>query len=82
MQDLLRESPGVRVVDRISPRLLADEIQSLLADRLLPPALEIRESVLGYSWSRTADAIIFEYRKVINQQEMDNDAQVSVGASG
>ena len=82
MEELLREARAVRVVTSNSPQKLAGEIQSLIADRSLHPAVEIRESVLGYNWSMVADAIIKEYQVAIDQQAMQNDSLLSAEASG
>jgi D-inositol-3-phosphate glycosyltransferase len=82
MEELLREARAVRVVTSPSPQKLAGEIQSLIADRSLHPADEIRESVLGYNWSMVADAIIKEYQVAIDQQAMQNDSLLFAEASG
>ena len=82
MEDLLRNAPAVRVISKISPQSLAGEIQSLIADRSLPPAAEIRKSALGYSWSNVADAIIKEYQVAMDLNAMENDTLASAGASG
>jgi hypothetical protein len=82
MEDLLRDAPAVRVISRISPQSLAGEIQSLIADRSLPSAAEIRESALGYSWSNVADAIIKEYQVAMDLNAMESDSPASAEASG
>ena len=82
MEDLLRDAPAVRVISKISPQSLAGEIQSLIADRSLPPAAEIRRSALGYSWSNVADAIIKEYQVAMDLNAMESDSPASAGASG
>ena len=82
MEELLREARTGRVITRISPQSLARGIQSLIADRSLPLAVEIRESVLEYSWSSVADAIIKEYQVAVDQQAIGNDFLVSMEASG
>ena len=82
MAEQLRDARAVRVISKISPQLLADEIQSLIADRSPPSAAEIRRSALGYSWSNVADAIIREYKMAMDQQALDNGCSISAQASG
>ena len=82
MVDQLREARAVRVIPRISPQSLAEEIQSLLADRSLPSTDEIRESALEYSWSGVAQAIVNEYRAAIDQKALNNDYAIPAQASG
>jgi D-inositol-3-phosphate glycosyltransferase len=82
MAEQLREARAVRVISKISPQLLAGEIQSLIADRSPPSAAEIRRSALGYSWSNVADAIIREYKMAMDQQALDNGCSISAQASG
>jgi len=81
MEDLLREARSVRVVGKISPQSLAGAIQSLIADRSLPSAAEIRGSALGYSWSSVADAIIEEYRIAMDLNAVERDTLVSAEAA-
>ena len=82
MDGLLRDLRAVRVVSNTSPQSLTGEIQSLIADRSLPTAAEIRQSVKGYSWSRVADAIIKEYQEAMDQHTLENNALASAEASG
>ncbi len=82
MAEQLRKARAVRVIPRISPQSLAEGIQSLIADRSLPSADEIRESALEYSWSGVAEAILDEYREAIDQKALDNDYAIPARASG
>ena len=82
MADRLRKARAVRVTSHMTPQSLAQEIQSLLTESLLPPAVEIRESVLDYSWSNVADAIVKEYRMAIDQHALDSGDSISARASG
>jgi D-inositol-3-phosphate glycosyltransferase len=82
MVDQLREARAVRVIPRISPQTLAEEIQSLIADRSLPSADEIRESALEYSWSNVADAIIKEYQVAMDLNATESGTLASAAASG
>ncbi len=82
MNDILREARAARVIAGISPQSLADEIQSLIAGRSIPPADEIRESVRKYSWSSVADGIVREYRLAMERQALENDYPVAEQASG
>jgi len=82
MAEDLREARAVRVIPHISAQSLANAIQSLITGRSLPPAVEIRESALEYSWSRVADAIIEEYRAAIDGQARSSGYALSANASG
>jgi len=82
MAEHLREARAVRVIPHISAQSLAKAIQSLITERSLPPAVEIRESALEYSWSRVADAIIKEYRTAIDRQARGSGYALSANASG
>jgi D-inositol-3-phosphate glycosyltransferase len=82
MVEQLRKARAVRVIPRISAQSLAEGIQSLIAERSLPSADEIRESAREYSWSGVAEAIFDEYREAIDQKALDNDYAVPARASG
>ena len=82
MADGLRDARAVRVAPYITPQSLAQEIQSLLSDGLLPPAVKIRESTLEYSWSNVADEIIREYRTTIELHDLASSNTITEQASG
>jgi len=82
MADQLRKARAVRVISHVSPQTLAEEIQSLIADRSLPSAGEIRDSVLEYSWSKVADAIIKQYQVAMGLNAAEGDILASAAVSG
>lgn len=82
MVDQLRTARAVRVIPRISPQSLAEGIQSLIADRSLPSANEIRKYALEFGWSGVAEGIINEYRAAIDQAAINNDYAIPARASG
>ena len=47
----------------------------------MPAAEVIRKSILEYSWSNVASAVIAEYASVIRQQFFEDDRQVPAKAS-
>jgi D-inositol-3-phosphate glycosyltransferase len=69
------------VVPDLSPRSLADGIQSTISDQAIPPADLIRQSILEYSWSNVASVVIAQYASVIQQQFFENELQVPARAS-
>ena len=82
MADQLSDTKGVRVIPTISPQSLADEIRTHLTRGSLLSPVEIRESIIAYSWSRVADAIIGEYRVAIDQHAVDSGCSISAQATG
>jgi D-inositol-3-phosphate glycosyltransferase len=81
MDRLIQQSQAGYVVSDALPRSLAKGIKSIIRDSTLPQADEIRKSVLEYSWSNVASAILGEYETVIRQRSFENDRLISVGAS-
>ncbi|MCP4626652.1 MAG: hypothetical protein GY850_24570, partial [bacterium] len=43
-------------------------ILSIISNNSLPPAAAIRKSILDYSWSHVASAVITEYERTIEEQ--------------
>jgi D-inositol-3-phosphate glycosyltransferase len=81
MEDLIEQSQAGRIVGDPLPRSLAEGIQSILTDAKLPPADEIRKSVLEYGWSNVASAIIREYETVMRHWPFENVRLLAAGAS-
>ena len=81
MEDLIEQSQAGRIVGDPLPRSLAKGIQSILTDDRLPPAAEIRQSVLKYSWSNIASAILNEYETALGHLPFENGRLLVAGAS-
>ena len=81
MESLIKKSQAGHVVSDTLPRSLAKGIQSIITNSTPQQADEIRESVLDYSWSNVAAAILEEYETAIRQQSFENDRLVSARAS-
>jgi D-inositol-3-phosphate glycosyltransferase len=81
MESLINQSQAGHVVSDTLPRSLAKGIQSIITNSTPQQADEIRESVLDYSWSNVAAAILEEYETAIRQQSFENDRLVSARAS-
>lgn len=80
MESLIKQSQAGHVVSDTLPRSLAKGIQSIIT-KPTPPANEIRKSVLEYSWSNVAAAILKEYETAIRHQSFEEDSLVSARAS-
>lgn len=78
---LIRKARAGCIVSDITPRSLADGIQTIISDRAIPAAEVIRKSILEYSWSNVASAVIAEYENAVNQQFFDNDQRMLAQAS-
>ena len=81
MESLINQSQAGHVVSDTLPRSLAKGIQSIITNSAPQQADEIRESVLDYSWSNVAAAILEEYETAIRQHSFENDRLVSARAS-
>jgi D-inositol-3-phosphate glycosyltransferase len=81
MEDLVRQSRAGQIVGDTLPQSLARAIRSILTDDRLPPADRIRKSVVEYSWSKVASAILNEYEAALAQWPYENDRLFAVGAS-
>jgi len=80
MDILIQQSQAGQVVSDTLPRSLARGIQSIITHPA-PPADEIRKSVLKYSWSNVAAAILREYETAIRHQSYEDDRLLSAQAS-
>ena len=67
MESLIQLSQAGQIVSDTQPRSLAKGIESIITNHRLPQADAIRKSVLEYSWSNVAAAIIKEYEMTINK---------------
>ena len=80
MESLIQQSHAGYVVGDTLPRSLARGIQSVITNST-PPADQIRKSVLAYSWSNVATAILKEYETAICHQSYVDDCLVPARAS-
>jgi hypothetical protein len=80
MESLIQQSHAGFVVGDTLPRSLAKGIQSVITHSA-PSADEIRKSVLEYSWSNVAAAILKEYETAIGHQSYEDDCLVPARAS-
>jgi len=81
METLINQSQAGYVISHTSPRNLATGIQSIIANPDLPRADEIRKSVLKYSWSNVASAILKEYETAIEQRSFADERPLLARAS-
>lgn len=81
VDSLVRNAQAGCVIPDHSSRSLADGIQTVISDHTIPAADRIRRSILGYSWSRVASAVIAEYANLIRPQIYEDDRQISAKAS-
>ena len=81
VDSLIRKAQAGCIVPDPSPQSLAEGIQSIISDRTIPSADKIRKSVLEFSWSNVASAIIAEYENVIRQQLFEEDRRIPAKAS-
>jgi D-inositol-3-phosphate glycosyltransferase len=80
MESLIQQSHAGYVVGDTLPRSLAKGIQSAITNST-PPADQIHKSVLAYSWTNVAAAILKEYETAIRHQSFENDRLVYAQAS-
>ena len=81
VDSLIRKARAGCIVPDPSPRSLAVGIQSIISDRTIPAADVIHKSILEYSWSNVAAAIIAEYENVTRQQFLEDDQRIPAQAS-
>ncbi len=69
MEDIVREDETGCVLRNAAPRLLANKIGQFTSNacQRVRSADSIRASVIRFSWSNVADALIKEYRTVISR---------------
>ena len=81
MESLIRQKKTGQLVSDTSPQSLALGIESIISDLTTSSADRIRKSVLEYSWSNVAAAILEEYETLLGQQNLADEAFFSAGAS-
>ena len=81
VDSLIRKSQAGCIVADPSPRTIAAGIQSVIRNQNIPPAEAIRESILEFSWSNVASAVIAEYKNAIQQQIFEDERQIAARAS-
>ncbi len=81
METLINQSHAGYVLSDTLPLSLAKGIQSIISNPNLPNSDEIRKSVLKYSWSNVATAILMEYETAIGQRVFEDDHLMLARAS-
>ena len=81
MESLIKQSHAGYVVGDAQPQSLARGIQSIITNFTLAQADQIHKSVLAYSWSNVATAILKEYETAIRHQSFEDDRLVVAHAS-
>jgi D-inositol-3-phosphate glycosyltransferase len=81
MDNIIQETKAGCVVEDTSPQSLAKGIQAVITDSWLPSADSIHESIVKYSWSNIADAILREYKKMLTPRSYEYEDLKSVKAS-
>ena len=80
METLIKQSQAGYILRDRLPRSLAMGILAIITNSNPPRSNEIRRSVLKYSWSNVAAAILREYEIVIGQRVFENDRLVPARA--
>jgi D-inositol-3-phosphate glycosyltransferase len=80
MEGLIRQNKTGQLVNDTTPQSLALGIESIISDAKVSSADRIRKSVLEYSWSNVASAIVEEYETLLGQQNLSDEASFSAGA--
>ena len=73
VDSLVRNAQAGCVVPDHSSQSLAAGIRSTISDPSIPTADRIRKSVLDYSWSNIASAVISEYERTIGKQSFEDE---------
>jgi D-inositol-3-phosphate glycosyltransferase len=81
METLINQSQAGYVISDTRPRTLATGIESIITNPNLPRADEIRKSVLKYSWSDVATAILKEYEIAIEHRSFADERPLLARAS-
>jgi D-inositol-3-phosphate glycosyltransferase len=81
MDRLIIEGQTGKIAADASPGALAREIESMLTDFLPPGADVIRDSVLAYSWSNVASAVLNEYETAFKAASIAEEGRLSLEAS-
>jgi D-inositol-3-phosphate glycosyltransferase len=81
MEGILRQDKTGLLVTDTSPQSLATGIEAVIADSASFSADSIRESVLDYSWSAVASAVLEQYRGLFKQPKVTKKSIFSAGAA-
>lgn len=81
VDSLIRKAQAGCIVSNASPGSLAEGIQSVINRRDIPAPGVIRQSILEYSWSNVASAVIAEYENARKQQFFEDDQRILAQAS-
>ena len=81
MESLIRQDKAGKLIKDNAPRSLAGGIASMISDLRLSSADGIRASVLKYSWSAVASAILREYENILRPPHVSAESISSAGAS-
>jgi D-inositol-3-phosphate glycosyltransferase len=81
METLINQSQAGYIINDTLPRSLAAGIQSMITNANLPRSDEIRKSVLRYSWSDVATAMLKEYETVIEDRSFADERPLLARAS-
>jgi D-inositol-3-phosphate glycosyltransferase len=81
VDSLIRKTQAGCIVSDDSSRSLAEGIQSIISSRSIPAPDVIRQSILEYSWSNVASAVVAEYKTAIRQQFFEDDQRILARAS-
>jgi D-inositol-3-phosphate glycosyltransferase len=81
VDDLIRMARAGCIVSDPTARALADGIRSIISNPGLPAPDAIRRSIVDFSWSNIASAVIAEYEKTIQRQFLEDDQRLLAHAS-
>jgi len=82
VDSLVRSTQAGCVVPDHTARSLADGIRMAIRKRGLTSADRIRRSIIAYSWSNVASAVIAEYAELLKTPSYGEDRRVPIMASG
>ena len=81
VDSLIRKAQAGCIVSDLTARALADGIRSVINNPGLPAPDEIRQSIVDYSWSNVAAAVIAEYEMAIHGQFLEDDLRILAHAT-
>jgi D-inositol-3-phosphate glycosyltransferase len=81
VDDLIRAAQAGCIVSEPTARSLADGIRSVIDDPGLPAPEDIRRSIVDYSWSNVAAAVVAEYEKAIQGQFLEDEQEILAHAT-
>ena len=77
MERIIRQDETGCVVQDASPPALAEAVEAFLSGSKVLPVEEIRASVLDWSWSGVASAMIHEYALLLEKKRQENTGDPS-----